>query len=789
MNNDITNKVEENSIKDLISPYTRKWVWFLIGLIIAIIFALIYLRYTIPQYESKSVIIINEGSENNFSADLAPFSKLGIFKRFNKGKLENEIAILKSRQIISKVINKLNLNTKYEVEGRVITTEQYPKSPVNVEFIKIHDSLTNEIKNQKIRFNVISENKYELLDQYRELGIQNFGEEVLLKDNFIKVSVNDTFINDNNSFLNKTFIVSYKKTLDLALNYQKALEIFNSVDNSNIVTISLKSFEINKAENLINELINQYNIDAVNDQNLIAKKTADFIAERIKIITLELDSVESNKEIFKTNNKLTNIDSEAQLILETATEFNNRQIEFSAQIQIVESVINYINSEEDFNLLPTNNGIENNELSSGIASYNQLILERNRLLINSTRQNPVIINLESQIIDIKNSVIKSLVKKREALNVSLKEINSQENKFNSRLSKVPGQEKIFRDIVRQQEIKEQLYIYLLKQREEASIKLSATSLKAKIIDTAYTPKTPITPKKDIILLGAALMGLLVPFLVIYIRILLNTKIENRKDIENVLTNFSLIGEIPKIKGDVNNIIKENDRSVLAESFRILRTNLEYFFLNKKVGEDSKTIFVTSTIKGEGKTLIAFNIALSLSYIGKKVALVGADIRNPQIQRYLPDSKRKHQGLTEYIIKDNLSLKDIIVPTEFNNIDLVLSGAIPPNPAELLLQNRVKVFFEELKKEYDYIVVDTAPSMLVTDTLLISKYADVALYVIKANYTDKKLLDLPKELANDKKLSNIALVLNNVDVNNFGYGNRYGYAYSEEKLSFRERFFS
>ena len=789
MDNVIINKLEEQSIKDLIAPYTRRWVWFLIGLILTLIGAFIYLRYTPLQYETKSIIVINEGSENNFSADLAPFSKLGIFKRFNKGKLENEIAVLNSRQIISKVIKKLNLNTKYEVEGRVITTEQYPVSPMNVEFIGINDSLNNEIGNQKIRFNVISENQFELLDQYEDKGVLNFDDKVLLDENSIRISINDQFKNNSEAFVGKTFIVSYTKTIDLALHYQKLIEVSNSVENSNIVTLGLKSFGTKKSENFINELIKQYNIDAVNDQNLIAKKTADFIAERIKIISFELDSVESNKEVFKTENSLTDIDSEAQLMLETATEFNTMQIELETQIEIIKSVIKYINSDEDIHLLPTNNGIENNELSSGIESYNQLVLERNRLLLNSTKQNPIIINIEAQITEMKKSVIESLMKKKDAISVTLKEVNNQENKFNSRLSKVPAQEKTFRDIVRQQEIKEQLYIYLLKQREEASIKLSATSLKAKIIDTAYSSKTPIAPKKDLIFLGAGLIGLLFPFLIIYVRILMNTKIENRKDVESILTNFSIVGEIPKIKGDVHQVIGFNDHSVLAESFRILRTNLEYFFLNKNVANNTKIIFVTSTIKGEGKTLLAFNTALSLSHTGKKVALVGADIRNPQLQRYLEESKRKHKGLTEYIINDDLKINDVIVPTEFNKIDIVLSGAIPPNPAELLMHDRVNLFFEELKNEYDYVIVDTAPSMLVTDTLLISKYSDVVLYVIKADYTDKKLLEFTKEAVSDGKLSNVALVLNNVGVNNFGYGNKYGYSYSKEKTSFKERFFN
>ena len=270
--------------------------------------------------------------------------------------------------------------------------------------------------------------------------------------------------------------------------------------------------------------------------------------------------------------------------------------------------------------------------------------------------------------------------------------------------------------------------------------------------------------------------------------MLNTKVENRKDVENELKGMSLIGEIPLIKGDTDQIIKANDRSVLAESFRILRTNMQYFFVNKTKEDQNRTIFVTSTIKGEGKTLVAFNLALTLSHSGKKVALVGADIRNPQLQRYMPKEVRKNKGLTEFIIQEDLGVKEVITASKFKNIDIVLSGAIPPNPAELLMLPRVENFFTELKENYDYVIVDTAPSMLVTDTLIISKYSDVTLYVIKANHTDKKLLGFTKETIADGKLKNVALVLNGVKMNNFGYGNKYGYAYSEDKPSLKERLF-
>jgi len=788
MSQELKNEFEEPSIKELLVPYTRKWFWFMVSIIITLVASYIYLRYTTPKYETKATVLIKERTDNGLSADLDPFKNLGIFKRFSKGKLENELAILNSRRIISKVIEELDFNIKYEVEGRVITNEVYPNSPIRIIYTSLSDLNYDPSTIPKLKVNILSDTQFNLSNEEEEFGVFNFGDKVSLATVEFVLTPNDEFKDGLESLIGKIFMISYKETIALALAYQEKIEIINDVDNSNVVSINMQSSVKAKAEDFINELVHQYNLDAAEDINLIAHKTAEFIDSRIEIIIKDLDSVETNKEEFKIDNHLTDIETESQIVLAGATEYNNKQVEYYTQIEVMESLLEYLNKSDSIELLPANVGEGEGELNSSISYYNQLVLEHNRLLRNSTDQNPIVINIENQIINYRASIIESLNNKRNALKVALRDINKQEYKFNDRLSKVPAQEKYFREIVRQQEIKEELYIFLLKQREEASIKLATTTLKAKIIDVALSSKEPISPNKRVIYMGASLIGLLMPFLFIYTRDLLNTKVENRKDVEKELKNLSLVGEIPNIKGNADHIVRVNDRSVLAESFRILRTNLQYFFINKMKDEESKSIFVTSTIKGEGKTLVAFNLALTLSYSGNKVALVGADIRNPQLQRYLPKKDRKHQGLTEYLVKKDLRIDDVIVPSEFNNVDIVLSGVIPPNPAELLLQDRVGEFFDELKDLYDYVIVDTAPSMLVTDTLLINKYADVTLYVIKANHTDRKLLEFPKEAIDDGRLNNVALVLNGVTMNNFGYGNKYGYAYSKEKPSLKERIF-
>lgn len=289
-------------------------------------------------------------------------------------------------------------------------------------------------------------------------------------------------------------------------------------------------------------------------------------------------------------------------------------------------------------------------------------------------------------------------------------------------------------------------------------------------------------------MGALLAGLLVPFGGIYSFNLLNTKVKGRKDVERHLKSVPIIGEIPKVQKGDSDLIKHNDQSIMAEAYRIFRTNLQYLFINKlEKNEEGKSLIVTSTIKGEGKTFVAFNLALTLALTGKKVVLVGADIRNPQLQRYLPEHLKAKKGLTEYIVYEDLQVADVVAQSEYNeNLNIIVSGAIPPNPAELLMQKRTSTLVEELRKQYDYIILDTAPAMLVTDTILINKLADITLYVVRADYTDRRLLDFAKDAIEDGRLTNVAMVLNNVALNNFGYGNKYGYAYSREERSLLKR---
>jgi capsular exopolysaccharide synthesis family protein len=757
--------------------------------IVSLVVAYIYLRYTTTLYESKATVIIKEDLDR--SSELSPFSELGgFFSRYRNNEIENELAIFRSKRLITDVVRELELNILYESIGAIKTSELYEFKPLVVQFLSFKDSSSSK-SIPKLYFEIQSASHFKIENESETIqGEYDFGELVSLPFGEIIVIPSLDDPDKFEHYIGKSISLIYRPIDKVSQVFQNRIKVNNDLKNSNVVELRMQSPVTQKSEDFINELIFQYNKDAINDRNQVAQKTSNFIDSRLDIITQELDSVERNKVEFKSSNRLTNIEAEAQLILENASEFSKRQFDVSTQLELANTMIEYMENASSNDLLPANIGLDAEEIGEAVNNYNALILQRNKLLKSSTAKNPVVVNLNNQITQFRNTILESLKNTSNALKISMRDLDFKESALNSKITGVPAKEKIYRDIERQQIIKEQLYLFLLKQREEANISLAVTAPKAKIVDRAYSSSVPVYPKKALIYLGAFLAGLIIPFLFIYIRILLNTRVTNRRDLERVFSDMSIIGEIPKVRNGDTYSVNTNDRGILAESFRILRTNLQYLFINKlNSGNDAHTVFVTSSIKGEGKTFVAYNLALTLALTGKKVVLVGADIRNPQLHRYLSDKKDLTRGLTNYIIDPNLSLDQIIQHSEQNeHLKIILSGDIPPNPAELLMLPRTKDLFDGLKESFDYVIVDTAPSVLVTDTILINKLADVTLYVIRAGFTEKKLLDFPKEAIGDGRLSNVALVLNHVDMNNFGYGNKYGYSYSKEKQPFYKRLF-
>lgn len=774
-------EISENvSLRDTIAVYTRQWLWFALSCILCLALAFVYLRYTTPLYGAYAKIMLVDDKNSSAPAN-ALLKDLELLSEAESKKVEDEIQVMKSRKLMENVVERLKLNVQFFTEGRVHDIEVFPKPPIKVNFIEA-DSI---IKSSKFAFNIkiISETVFEYsIDEKAQSKKYYFGENIptLLGDIVIIPAIKN--IQNNAGQTIKVLIHPVKKVAEL---YKERVSISPVGPLSKVIVIRLEDANKVKAQQIINTLIDEYNKNSIEQKNAESKATADFINERIDLIATDLANVDSNAERFKTGNRLTDITSEADIYLNTGSDNERQLIQSSTELSMVNYMNNYLKGQDSFEPIPSNIGLSDPSISNTSSKYNELILQREQLLKSSNEQNPIIVNLDQQINGLRQSMQQSLSNLKSTLSIRVNNLKQQAARINSRISSVPGQARQLRDIERQQQIKESLYLYLLEKREEATISLTATSPNSKIIDTAYSPNdAPISPKRKVVFLAALVAGLAFPFSVIYLKQLLDTKIHNKEGVSKIFHSIPILGEIPKVKGkNKAMIIERNDRSILSESFRIVRTNLDYLMRSRRRGEDTRNnvIFVTSTINGEGKTFVSTNMALILANSDKKVLLIGADIRNPKIHEYIKVEHREF-GLTDYLYDKQITRKSVTETTEVqgNQIDIIQSGKTPPNPAELLMGDRLKELLEEVSTLYDFVIVDTAPCMLVTDTLLFSEYADHTIYVLRANYTDKKLLNFPAELFTDNKLNRMMFIINDVKASNFGYGAKYGYGYYTEK---------
>jgi len=522
---------------------------------------------------------------------------------------------------------------------------------------------------------------------------------------------------------------------------------------------------------VVNNLIKQHNADAIADKNQVSKNTAEFINERIKYITSELSDVEQEAEAFKAKNRLVDVESEAKLYLETGSAGELQIVEANTQKALADYMFEYIvKHESGIDLIPANLGLSDPAVAALIVEYNKLILDRNRILHNSGEKNPVVENLDLQLAGILKSVKESLNNYRSSLQIKIHELGLKEREINSRIATVPKYEREYRVIQRQQQIKETLYLYLLQKREETNLALAMTVANIKIIDSAYTDGEPVWPKKKIVYLVALLIGLAVPVVLLYIIDLFDTKVHGKRDIDR--TGIPFLGDIPQTEEKNKVVVTSKENTSVAEAFRLLRTNVD--FLLGQVSTPGRTVFLTSTLSKEGKSFVAMNLASSIAISGKRVLLIGMDVRAPKILQYLGMEEQK--GLTNFIFDHNIKLEDVIMKSGLTpTLDVLPSGSIPPNPSEMLMSDRVKEMFDKVKEIYDFIIVDTAPVGMVTDTLLLSQYADAFVYIVRAYYLDRRLLSIPEDLYYKKRLPNMAILINGTDKKK-GYGYGYGYGY-------------
>ncbi len=782
MSQNSLNSTEQSlDLLEELNKYLRYWPWFIISVLILLLLAFTYLRYATPVYTTSSMILIKD--DQSGSSELAALEQLGVTGAGGNS-IANEVGILSSRRLMENVVKALNLNIQYTSEGNVKDVELYTNSPIKLTVVSLNESQLEKLPTTSQRFRVSQLGTSGVLFK-PEVGQEvrgNLDSPIDLEFATVVVSYRET----ESAGAPFDLQVQFLPVAAVANYYRSKLNINLPDKSASLLQLSMEDNVPQKARDVLNQLVIEYNKDAIADENLVAVNTGEFIQERLDIILEDLDVVEGDIEDFKEERRLTNIESEAELFLSSAQEFETSQREISTQIELANLMLDYVQSTDIDKLLPANLGIDETSVNSLIGEYNALVLERNKLLKGGGAQNPVVIKLESQLEALKSNINQSLVNLRDNLRVTQVDLNRQAARIDGNIRQVPANERQYRVKVRNQEIKEELYLFLLEKREENALKQAIQVPKAKVVDEAYGAQV-ISPNRRSIFLGAILGGLLIPFGIIYISRLLNNKIERREDIEKVTKQIPIVGELPRVAKGESDLITENDRSVLAESFRILTTNLQYLLVNADTDGKGFCIYTTSTVKGEGKTFTSINLAVTLANTGKKVVIIGADLRNPQLQRYDAESKSL-LGVSDYLVSNDRKLEDMVHDSKFHpNLKLFLSGSIPPNPSELLRQSKFGRMIEEMREHYDYVIVDTAPSMLVADTFLISKYADLILYVTRAGYTEKKLLNFAVDSQNDGKLHDVSFVINDVKTANFGYGNKYGYAYGQEKPSFWERF--
>ncbi|MDI1256574.1 MAG: polysaccharide biosynthesis tyrosine autokinase [Flavobacterium sp.] len=758
------------NIKDELFKYLRHWYWIVLSVFVALFITYFFLRYTKDLYQTAAKIQILDNSNAAFKL---PTEGVSIFGS-GKVNLENQIEIMKSSRIIGAVADSLHLTTTIYSVGKIKSNELWKNAPFKVVWAVEKDSLSDKSTSFEI---TITENGYTIAGNPKEFhfGVTNFDAPIpfklILNSNTLPSKING-----------KSYLITLIKEKNLIQSIARNLEIDYVGNQSEILKISLIGENSDKINTIVNTLINVFNEDGIKDRQLVFKKTIEFVDERFEYLFNELDSIERNKANYKKENELSYIESDAGLSMQTYHESETKLDNAKAQVALSKIMLLTLNKTVGYELLPSNIGIENNEINGLVANYNDQILKRNKLLnAGGGEANPMVKEASSQALQIKNNIKASIIGYQKTLEFNKEELNRISSLEKVKYGKMPSNEKSLRSIERQQSIKESLYILLLQKREEAAINLAIINPSVKVVDYAIYTAEPIGPQQKGIYLTALLLGLLLPFGIIYVYNILDTKIHTKEDLKAGIPDITLIAEIPYIESE-NKTIEFIDRSVLSESFRILRTNIKYIV---PASDAAKVLFVTSTIKGEGKTFVSINLALTLSALDKKVILVGADLRNPQLHKTLNVDRFNTKGVSNFLFDPATQIDDIKTKNLGGGnlkFDVIFSGIIPPNPAELLSNGRFDLLIAALKKEYDYVIVDTAPTLLITDTTLITHLSDSILYVIRANYTEKKLLKFISNLKDFNAIKNIGIILNDVGQNKgyrYGYSYNYGYGYGYE----------
>lgn len=756
------------------------WYWFILSVIICVGLAAIYLRYTTPTYQTVAKLLIKDQDDNKKSG-IKYSSNLGTMS--NSEGIDNEIEILGSRSVAQDAVRDLKLYVNYITKGRLKTITLYRDQPLSVDV----DSKHLENLNRPIELSIKRDsNTFILTGTYYvptnerdaegpftlNTKFYSLPHSIATRAGIITISSNQGKILRKGEELE----VVLQSPRDACGQYVNNIQISKSTQGTSIAYLKMIDEIPNRSIDYLKQLVVAYNRQANEDKNTIALSTERFISSRLGKISQELGASEGKLQKYKQRNGVVEQQMNAASSFTNQTTSEQKLTDMETQIQLFNSVASEVkNSSRDFTqVIPSDVGLSDATASSLINKYNELVLERNRLLRSASVNSPVVEPLTDQIRTLNKNIRRAIETARNNLEIQRDAVVSQFQKYNTQVAEAPVQERMIQSIDREKDVMSNLFSMLLQKREENSMSLAATVDKGKLIDDPQFAGI-VSPNTNMIYLVAFFIGLLLPSLILFLIQLFRYKIEGHDDVAR-LTKLPIIADVPvandAAKGKADIVVHENQNNQMEEVFRAMRTNIQFILEEKQ-----KVILFTSSTSGEGKTFTAANLAVSFALLGKKVIFVGLDIRRPRLAEQFKINDHKH-GITNLLIKNDPTLEDLkeqIVPSGVNQyLDLLMAGPIPPNPTELIARHSLNTVFEQLRQEYDYVIVDTAPVGLVTDTLQIGRIVDATVYMCRADYTLKSSFDMINELSAEKKLPKMNIVLNGVDMSKKKYGYYYGY---------------
>lgn len=756
---------EDNiNIKEILNKLIDKWAWFIISIFLCVLIAFFYTKYTSPLYQINAKVLVNDdekggalGGKSNGLMDLGGL--LG-----SKNSVDNEAEILKTRFLMEQVVRQMQLNIVYSKKQNLVSRELY-HAPFKLNILKGEDT----IKTTKFEVKKISNNRL-------KVSSKKFEKEISWNEPFSVSGVGVIQLENNQigQMDDGEYYVSVSSIDERVAILMKQLSVAVTNKQVSILDLGLSYPLPDKGEDILKTLISKYTEANLSDKNAIADSTYKFIGERLNLIASELGDVENQEEEFKQNNKLADMSEQGKLLVQNTSEFSTELAKAETQVSILTDLENYLKDEtKNKRVFPTALLPQDMVFSGLMEQYNALLIERDKQLLGLTEESPFIKNIDNQIAGLRSGILSNIQSTKNTYVVTRNKLRDQLSKSENQISGVPKIEKNYLKLVRKKGIKQELYIFLMQKAEETAISKTSNISVAKTIDPPKAQVMPISPRKNIIYLAGLIAGLVLPIIIIFAIDLLNTGVATKEEITK-LTRVPVIGEISHNTSNDNLIVANQGRSAISEQFRALRTNLSFYL---KTSEE-KVILLTSSMSGEGKSFTAINLGNILALAGKRVLLMELDLRKPGLSAKLGLSN--DIGFSNYTISPEIKIADIIKPLSINkNMFIISSGPLPPNPAETLLSENTPILIAELKKQFDYIIMDAPPVGIITDAQLLSVYADVTLYLVRQKVTQKAQLSIVEELYTNRKMKNIGIVVNDIISKYYGYG--YGYGTYGEKV--------